>query len=134
MKKIIALFLLALTVSACSGGSDGDDIVGSWKVKSYTLNGTTSEVLDECDSNSLFVFYSDGHFQSSGRQANQDGESCMFTFCTQWKKEADYYLVYEQNTNTIAYHAKLTKIDKNTILVEDITNNNPLLKKTLVRQ
>ena len=133
MKKILALLLITLTFSGCSS-DDSDYIVGSWKVKSYTISGTTSENLDECDANSLYVFHSDGHFVSSGAQVNTQGESCMFEWAIKWRKEADYYIVYEQYGNTIFDHARLTKINDDSILVEDITNNSPDLKKTLVRQ
>ena len=133
MKKTFALLIILITFLGCSS-NDSDYIEGSWKVKSYTIKGTTSENLDECDANSLYVFNSDGHFISSGAQVNTQGENCMFSWAIKWRKEADYYLVYEQYGNTIIDHARLTKINKNSIRVEYITNNSPDLKKTLVRQ
>ena len=136
MKKIVTLLLIVIAFSACESSSTNDYIVGKWKVKSYTINGTTSEVLDECDANSSFVFSSNGRFQSVGRQANQDGENCMFSWANNWKKENNYYFVCESYPDLAepSIHAKLTKINNDSILVEYISNQDINLKKILVRQ
>lgn len=133
MKRFGFFVLIVSMFSACGNSSDGDYIIGNWKVKSITVNGVTTETLDECDANSSYKFSANGRFQSLGAYANQDGEFCLFSGANKWLKINDYYTVNESypDLEQPVVHGKLTKVGKDSLRA---VGNDPNITRILVRQ
>lgn len=130
MKKILLLFLVAITFCSCEN-DDNDSIIGSWKVQS-TLNGEIqSTSLDECDANIVYHFDSNKNFWKDGPAITSTGYICQPALGGTWKKiSGTAYGLMNDGTMFI----EIIKVNKDTLIFQNILNYNSDFKKILVRQ
>ena len=130
MKKILVLLLIVLSFSGCEN-DDNDSITGNWKVQS-TLNGEIqSNTLDECDANIVYHFDSNKDFWKDGPEITSSGYICQPALGGTWKKISGttYALM-----NHGAMFIEIVKVNKDTIIFQNIDSYPDDFKKILVRQ
>ena len=134
MKKVVLLLLIAISFSGCENNDD-DSIIGFWKIRSTKVGDVEDSNLSECDLLQEFDFYGGNHDNDfrAGYIVTPEGHICDFLFpADKWQKSSNgVYHITDLSGNIIS---EVVKVNKNTIMFQNIQGHAANYKKILVRK